>query len=291
MPMPAVEEVRFASDELEVVVLPGLGCRLHRLRAFGTDLLRTPPDPAVHADDPFFWGAYVMAPWTNRATAKPMVVADRTVDLPANFPDGTAIHGQVFLAPWRRTDAGGFAVERAGAGWPWAYSMTADVSVDGPSLRLRYRLHNASDAPMPAGIGLHPWWVRPVEVTLAARAVHPRNGDVAAEHVAASGSWALDGRQPRRGLDATWLDIDPAEVRLGWPEAGISATLRATTDGEGPHVAIATPDDPNAVAVEPVTHHPWALDRRARHLSGGIRLLEPGRSLLLELELAVRRAR
>jgi aldose 1-epimerase len=287
----ATEVVRLTGDELEVELLPELGARLHRLRAFGTDLLRTPPDPAAHADDPFFWGAYVMAPWTNRASASPMTVAGRIVDLPANFPDGTAIHGQVFLAPWRQTGDGGYAVEREGAGWPWAYSVTADISVTGPLLRLRYRLRNASDAPMPAGIGLHPWWVPPVEVGLAARAVHPRNADIAAEHVEASGSWGMDGGQPRRGLDATWLDLDPAAVRLDWPESGIAATLRMRTDGEGSHVAVATPDQPDAVAVEPVTHLPWALDRRARNLSGGIRLLEPGASLSLELELAASRHR
>lgn len=289
--MSATEVVRFATDELEVELLPELGARLHRIRAFGTDLLRTPPDPAAHAEDPFFWGAYVMAPWTNRAGAAPMTIAGRAVDLPANFPDGTAIHGQVFRAPWRHTGEGGFAVEREGAGWPWAYAVTADVSVEGPRLRLRYRLRNPSDAPMPAGIGLHPWWVRPVEVALAARAVHPRNGDLEAEHVEARGSWALDGGQPRGGLDATWLDLDPAEVRLGWPETGISATLRMRTDGEGPHVAVATPAEPDAVAVEPVTHLPWALDRSARGLPGGIRLLSPGASLSLELDLVVSRHR
>lgn len=289
--MSATEVVRLASHELEVEVLPELGARLHRIRAFGTDLLRTPPDPAMHAADPFFWGAYVMAPWTNRASASPMTIAGRALDLPANFADGSAIHGQVFVAPWRRTGEGGFAVDRRGAGWPWAYSVTADVSVEGPRLRLRYRLRNGSDAPMPAGIGLHPWWVRPVEVALTANAVHPRNADVTVEHVEASGAWSLDDGQPRRGLDATWLDVDPAEVRLGWPDAGIGATLHVRTDGEGPHVAVATPDEPNAVAVEPVTHLPWALDRRARGLIGGIRLLEPGGSLSLELELAVIRRR
>ena len=35
-------ELVLGSDELEVVLLPELGGRIHRLRAFGTDLLRTP---------------------------------------------------------------------------------------------------------------------------------------------------------------------------------------------------------------------------------------------------------
>ena len=61
-----MEELRFGAEALEVIVLPQVGARLHRLRAFGHDLLRTPPDPGTHATDPYFWGAYVMAPWCNR---------------------------------------------------------------------------------------------------------------------------------------------------------------------------------------------------------------------------------
>ena len=67
----AVRELELRSDRLEVVLLPELGARIHRIRAFGHDLLRTPPDPRDHAADPFFWGAYPMAPWCNRAPAGP----------------------------------------------------------------------------------------------------------------------------------------------------------------------------------------------------------------------------
>ena len=118
-------ELVFRSDELEVVLLPELGGRIHRLRAFGTDLLRTPPDPAHHADDPFFWGAYVMAPWCNRAQTGPMQIAGRTVDLAANFADGSAIHGQVSARPWAVHEDGSLRVAGGGGGWPWPYEVVA----------------------------------------------------------------------------------------------------------------------------------------------------------------------
>lgn len=284
--MSAPEVVRFASEELTVEVLPELGARLHRLRAFGIDLLRTPDDPATHAADPIFWGAYVMAPWTNRATPGRFSVAGRTVELARNFEDGTAIHGHVFAARWERTGTSSFAVSHDGGGWPWAYSVTLDVAVDGPRLRLDYRLVNRSDAPMPGGIGIHPWWVRPVTLELAARAVHPRNGEAEVASVAPTGVFGLEGEAPASGLDATWLDLSPREVHLAWPDAGLRATLSAATDGPL-HVAVATPDDPDATAVEPVTHAPWALDRFARGLPNDLRLIEPGGAIGLRLELTV----
>lgn len=287
---PAVEEVRWSSEELEVSVLPGLGCRLHRLRAFGVDLLRTPADPATHADDPFFWGAYLMAPWTNRATAAPMTIAGRTVDLPANFGDGTAIHGQVHRAPWRQRGPHTFAVRHDGGGWPWAYEVTAEIAVDGPRLRLAYAVVNRSDGPMPAGIGLHPWFRRPVEIEVHARRVHPRNDDPRAPAADPTGDLALDlGREPARGLDATWLDIAPRRVRLRWPAEGLTAGVTVEADSDPVHVAVATPEEPDAVAVEPVTHAPWALDRLAGGHPGAMRLVDPGAAVTLAIEVEITR--
>ncbi|MCV0403119.1 MAG: hypothetical protein K5924_05355 [Chloroflexi bacterium] len=287
-----IEEARLASDELEVSLLPSLGCRLHRLRAFGVELLRTPEDPATHADDPFFWGAYVMAPWTNRATARPMTISGRTVDLAANFADGTAIHGQVYAAPWEQRGPGSFAIRHEGGGWPWAYEVTAEIAVEGPRVRLAYAVTNRSDGPMPAGIGLHPWFRRPIHVGAGARQVHPRNDDPAAEPVDPTGDLALDAdREPPGGLDATWLDVDPRRVTLRWPADELGATMTIDPGAAPVHVAVATPDEPPATPVEPVTHAPWALDRLARGKKNAMRLVEPGEPAGLTIELEVTRLR
>jgi len=69
-----MEALTYASETVEAVVLPDAGARLHRLRVFGHDLLRTPNDPALHRADPFCWAAYVMAPWCNRLEARPIWV-------------------------------------------------------------------------------------------------------------------------------------------------------------------------------------------------------------------------
>ena len=41
-----MEELTFSDGNVDVVVLPEAGARIHRLRAFGHDVLRTPADPA-----------------------------------------------------------------------------------------------------------------------------------------------------------------------------------------------------------------------------------------------------
>ena len=69
-----------------MTVLPDLGARIHCLRAFGHDVLRTPDDVTVHEREPFFWGAYVMAPWGGRIDSRPTPIAGRIVDMPAELP-------------------------------------------------------------------------------------------------------------------------------------------------------------------------------------------------------------
>ena len=149
--------VRIAGGPIELEVLPAVGARLHRLRAFGRDLLRTPDDLRPHVDDPYFFGSYPMAPWCNRVPAGRALVAGREIDLPASFPDGTAIHGQVSHRPWDVVGEGSFRIAAGGDGWPWPYEVEQHVEIAGDSLRLTLRLTNRSPDPMPAGIGFHPW--------------------------------------------------------------------------------------------------------------------------------------
>src|SRR4051794_21530163 len=121
--MKRLEEVVVASDAVELIVLPGAGARLHSLRVMGNDVLRRPADPLEHLADPFFWGAFVMAPWCNRITPGPLDVGGQTIDLSPNFKDGTAIHGQVYAAEWQRVGDSAFAIEAEGDGWPWRYRV------------------------------------------------------------------------------------------------------------------------------------------------------------------------
>ena len=282
-----------ASDDLEVVLLPDIGARIHRLRAWGVDLLRTPQDPGTHAADPWFWGAYVMAPWCNRITPGPTEVLGRMVDVPANFPDGSAIHGQVSHRPWEVIGDGAFRVEGGGegTGWPWRYEVTASLAVAGPTLSLRYALRNLDDGPMPAGLGLHPWFRAPLDLRVPAASVYAVNSDSQARPVAVAGPLDLStSTTPAPGLDATWVDLDEPVLGLAWPELGLAARIEVTAPSPD-HLAVpvATPAGMHATAVEPQTHGPDGLRRLLRREPHALAALERGRSLELALTVAVRR--
>ena len=286
------ELLRVAAGSIELEVLPAVGARLHRLRVWGHDLLRTPHDLRPHRDDPWFYGSYPMAPWCNRVAAGPGTAAGRPIDLPATFPDGTAIHGQVSRRAWEivAADAAGgtFRVDAGGDGWPWRYAVEQRIAAAGEILELALRLTNHSDEPMPGGVGFHPWFRRPLEVSIAAAAVHRSNLATEARPVPVAG--AFDRRRLEvmpDGLDATWTELADPPVVLHWPDAGIRATMDVAAPTR--FVTAASLSGTDAVAVEPQTHAPDGLGRLARGEPGGLALLPPGGSLELVVRLAFQR--
>jgi aldose 1-epimerase len=285
-------ELVLRSESLEVVILPALGGRIHRIRAFGHDLLRTPREPEAHASDPFFWGAYPMAPWANRAPAGVRELAGRRLALRPNFVDGTAIHGLVYADPWETVADETLAIRHGGDGgaWPWAFELTLAAAVEHDSLVLDYRLVNRSAEPMPAGIGLHPWFRRPMEVRVPSERVYTTNIGSPRDPAPVAGTHDLRtlGR-PADGLDATWAGVSPARVELAWPRDGVTAELEIGATGE-PLVAIASPPSIDAVAIEPQTHGPDPLRRLERGEPDAPALLGGGDELRLVLTLTVARA-
>ena len=279
---------------MEAVVLPEQGARLHRLHVFGHDLLRTPPDLATYEREPFLWAAYPMAPWCNRLSTDRLTVGPREVALSQNYSDGSAIHGQVYRSAWQTdaglTDtAGTFRVRAGGDDWPWEYEVIQAIAVRGDALILELALANRSADPMPGGLGIHPWFVSPVEIAIPAAAVYRTNLESAPMPESVSGDFDLRARRPMpAGLDATWTALSAPLVELAWPQLGIRASMRVTADT--PHVVAASPTDRDAVAVEPQTHAPQGLRRLLNGEPGAMTWLAPGAALHLGVELAFRRA-
>jgi len=280
----AADVLTLADGSLEVELLPAFGGRIHRLRAFGQDVLRTPDDLDVHRRDPIAWGAYAMAPWCNRLAPVATPVGDRVVRLPASFGDPWALHGQVITTPWTRDDGGRLVVRAGGDGWPWPYEVSQQLSIEGANLRIELALTNTSGGPMPAGLGIHPWFRRPLEVRLAASRVVPSNLDPEAVPEAVSGDLDLRrlGAVPA-GLDGTWTDVDDPAVELRWPDTGLRAEISLASDAEK-SVALASPSDIEAVAIEPQTHLPQGLRRLLAGEPGGLQPLAPGATLRLVTE-------
>lgn len=284
--MPADRLLTIAAGPIRVELLPELGARLHRLRVFGHDLLRTPDDPGEHARDPFRWGAYVMAPWCNRIAAARTEVEGESVDVPSNFPDGTAIHGQVYGARWDVEPDRSLSIVGGGDGWPWSYRCSLRVAITDATLTIDQSLTNLADLPMPAGLGLHPWFRRPLDLRIHADAALSTNLDPDASIEPVSGPWDLRALGPvPNDLDATWLAPGDPAAELHWPEIGVTAVMRVQS-AAGVCIVVASPSSLDAVAIEPQTHAPHGLRRFLRGEAGGLSVMEPGGTIELTTELA-----
>jgi len=280
-----VDRLTISNEAIEAELLPELGARLHRLRAFGQDVLRTPDDIGAYEEEPFFWGSFVMAPWCNRLQVGAIRIGTREIRLRPNFPDGTAIHGEVYRVPWERLADGTVRVQAGGDEWPWEYEVAHTVGVNGQVLRLDQTLTNLSTEPMPAGIGIHPWFLRPAMIRIRAAAVYPRNTEAGTEPEPVAGRFDLREQQAvPDGLDATWTQLGAPAVELSWPSLGVSATMRVAADTI--FIVAATLAAFSAVAVEPQTHAPQGLRRLLNREPGAMAMIGPAGSLRMAVELA-----
>jgi galactose mutarotase-like enzyme len=280
-----IEQLTFGGDDLDVVVLPDLGARIHSIRYRGHDLLRTPATLAEHRADPFFWGAYVMAPWCNRIATGLTTVGERVVDLPSNFTDGSAIHGQVYIAPWEREGDELYFVGGS-EGWPWRYRTSLRVTVDGSTVRIEQSLQNMDQAPMPGGVGIHPWFAGQPLVAIHSGRVFSTNSNTPAKPADVAGELDLELLGPMAvGVDAAWpVEANGLVAELHWPETGTHIEVHVASDVAA-FVVAANPGNRDAIALETQTHAPQGLRRLTNRELGALTMIAPDASLRLVTEL------
>ncbi|MGZ8528742.1 MAG: aldose epimerase family protein, partial [Candidatus Limnocylindrales bacterium] len=202
----------------------------------------------------------------------------------SNFPDGSAIHGQVYDRPWDLLDDGTLRVRAGGDGWPWIYEVSQRISVVGGLVRIELALTNLAQSAMPAGLGIHPWFLRPLLVTIRGDSTYPSNLATAPWPEPVQGPLDLRGVGTMADdLDATWSDLAEPPVELRWPDRNIRMVIRATAPTI--YIVAASPGGLDAVAVEAQTHAPQGLRRMLAGEPGGLIELHPGGTLRLTVEL------
>lgn len=272
----------------EAEVLPALGGGLCRWRLGQRELLR--PAPA-QVDHPVQLASFPLVPFSNRIAQGRFELAGRSVRLPANWPPHPhAIHGFGWQSPWSvahlETARIVLAHRHAHGPWPWPYASELVVTLREERLVQRLAVTNLASTPMPAGLGLHPYFPKPPHARLAARAaaVWLTSPDgIPTERCSIPPEWDF---AREREVDDLRLD----HAFDGWDR---SATLR-WPDGSGVQVhasaacsilAIYAPEGCDFLCLEPVTHVPDALNRPEPASLTGLRVLTPGESFTIEVVL------
>ena len=170
--------ITLSSGNVEVVIDAEHGSRMSSLRFGETEILVQRTD-----DDSFSWGCYPMAPWAGRTRNGVFEYQGSSVQLPINSAPH-AIHGLVHDAVWQVVNTSPTSTTlrvELDQRWPFAGWVEHHISVDSTSVNLQLTVHavDRNDDPisMPAQVGWHPWFLRPVQLEAEFKTIYVRDSD------------------------------------------------------------------------------------------------------------------
>lgn len=277
------------SDRFRLVVDPehgGIVRRWDRLNGGRTLPLFRPM--AADATGPLDAACFPLVPWCNRIGDAAFEFEGKTYSLRRNFPpEAHAIHGEGWLNPWtvrERTDADAILVyahtdtSAARGGWPWPYQAIQSLALEDTGLTIRLSVRNQGTTPMPAGLGLHPYFPKlpSARLTAALRRMWRNGPDMLPVDAMPA--------DPASGLDLHERALD--NCFDGWDGRAVlelhngKATVTIDADEVFGHLVVFVPPGEDYFCVEPVSQANNALNlARTGTDCTGLRVLQPGETL------------
>lgn len=270
---------------------PDLGASITSLTWRGRDVMRPVPEDL---NSPLAASSFPLAPYANRIEGGGFAFQGRAVRLPATPGfEPHALHGVGWRAPWTVSRAQEATIDlilsaEAGPEWPWAWTASHRLALSEDGLEMSLSITNQDSAPMPVGLGLHPYFA----VEAATRLRLP-----------ASKVWLTDAREiPVRLAAASelfdWSDgaaVSEAPV-IDHAYADWNGQAELIHDGwrvdliASPNARWAqvyAPRGEGFVCVEPVTHRPDACNAPAGEDSG-LAVLAPGEVMAITALITAR---
>lgn len=270
---------------------------------------------------PSLLGSFLMAPWCNRTAGAAFAFGGRQRSLRANTPDGHAQHGDVraraftvldrspisarFEFDSRSLDAAPDSPQ--GPNWPWAYVVRQRFELGPRLLAVEISVTNASNEPMPAGCGLHPYFPRrlwddgdQLHVKAPVRGRYPTTRAIptgAPVRDALCERLCAGGALPDTPVDDVFL-AEPgqgagARADLHWSRSNVTLSMTASPVMGHlvvfcPHAESGKPTPLPYVAVEPQSQVNNALNlAETPGIVPGTVTLEPGATLTATTSFAV----
>jgi aldose 1-epimerase len=238
-------------------------------------------------------GSYPLVPFSNRIAQAQLVWQGTQHPLVRNNGDEPhAIHGVGWQRPWSvlESDAQSAMLayeHRPDAAWPFAFDASQTVRLRENALELTLALTNQSRQEAPAGLGWHPYFVKRSRSRISFEA---------------TGRWEMGGdklptvRRAARGLDADCAFLDVDHCYDGWE--GVAhlrdELLHVRIRSNLSRLVVFTNDTRDNIAIEPVSHVNNAVNLYAAGAAPndlGLRILQPGQSMMAQMTLEVEPAR
>jgi aldose 1-epimerase len=284
-----------SSGALVLVLAPATGGSIARFDYRAGDGRTIPVFRGVDGDDATIldYANFPLVPFVNRVRDGRFSFRGREVRLSTNLPgDPSPLHGQGWTSPWEVAhcdEAEAELVFRHAPGeWPWAYEARQHFALDPGGLTMALSCTNVSDAPMPCGLGHHPYFPCTSDTRLDTEVECVWTIDdkvLPVDKVPAEGRYDLSNRAVcGQGLDhgfGGWggrAQIDDANLPF---RIEISS-------GDARFFQVYSPAEGGLFVAEPVTHANAALNAPEEEWAElGLRVLAPGESMKLAMRVDV----
>ena len=274
---PAAMRVRLKRDSLEAHIAPDVGGGVAAFRCGGRDMFRAAHDDVT---DPLAMAEFPMAPYVNRIAQGRFRWRNGPIAAPRNFGDHPhPLHGVGWRRAWacERLSASSARlrlVHEAAAAWPWRVSMERTIALTPTGLEIAFSLTNNDERPMPAAMGLHPYFPAAgaiVRLNATAQVLTADDGiPLRVERTASIDALAVGVGVCDLALDHCFTGWD-GRAQIVWP----THALHMETDPPQRFVQLYTPAGANYFCLEPQSATPDAMNRE----NSGVVELAPGETL------------
>lgn len=257
---------------LELAVAPEVGGSIFSFRyskdGVMMDIMRPTTERALAEKDTGSFASFNLFPYSNRIEDALLKYKGREYQLDVNFPDGNAIHGEAWLRSWKvlSVEENRMVLEFdsedfSDISWPWPFKAVLEYRLEGRSLIVRTSLKNIGSEKMPAGMGIHPYFMRnisgeveKVNLKMETRGVYPGEAQIPTGHwVTAPEKWDFTGK---RELSRDFLDhcfrAGESPIEISWENSNLSLVIER--DDIFKHVVVYCPTGEEFFALEPVTN-------------------------------------
>jgi aldose 1-epimerase len=282
--------IQLCNDRLSVCLLPSVGGGIARFDWLGGNEevpLMRPCLGALERSpgqyEPNRLASYPLLPWSNRIAHGGFFVGERRVALPLNRDDDAyPIHGSGWQRRWtlRRHDADAAHLELIEvAPDTYTYHASLHYQLEGDALRVSLRVTNTGDAPLPFGLGLHPFFPLHGGAKLLAPAtgvwLNDGHSPLPTHHDAVAAPWDFSAsRDPVTGINHAFTGWT-GKAAIEWPRHALRLHIEADVDT----YVLYTPVDEAFFCFEPVDHPINAVHLPGGPVANGMTLLAAGESV------------
>jgi aldose 1-epimerase len=168
---------------------------------------------------------------------------------------------------------------RAGESWPWSFLASFSAELSAKTVVFRLALRNSGEAPMPGGLGLHPYLVHdPTDVlTFRTEIDWPVTADFLADLPQRLHRTEPSGQPLPEGTVTLYRSGWDGIFSLRHPDEHV---VRLQADPVFDHLVVHRPAEAHYVCVEPTTHAPDGFNLAEAGIPGSGRvILDAGQSL------------